>query len=186
MGSEEGLDSIDGLSCLKPGFYFVPHPNNCEQYYICENQKIHAHQCANGVHWDYVANQCDVPDRAICYAIVFGTLDDTTKPELPTPPIGEPIVPEPIPEPEIPTIPEVQPEVPEEPERPPPVINPVTDSPEELCDGSSEYIQHASDCRKYYICIAGMAIETSCPENHYWNADGLFCTDKEKANCLVN
>lgn len=54
--------------CMDPEFYFAPHPRNCELYFICENYRIHPHECGEGVYWDYVNNRCNFPLAAICYA----------------------------------------------------------------------------------------------------------------------
>ncbi len=53
---------------MDPEFYFAPHPRNCEMYFICENYRIHPHECGEGVHWDYVNNRCNFPLAAICFA----------------------------------------------------------------------------------------------------------------------
>lgn len=57
-----------GYQCTIDGFYFAPHPDFCEQYFICENRRIHFHQCGAGIHWDYIYLQCDFPERAYCYS----------------------------------------------------------------------------------------------------------------------
>lgn len=63
------VESIPNVfHCTNPEFYFAPHPRNCEKYFICENYRIHSHQCGEGIHWDYVFNQCDFPVRTFCYA----------------------------------------------------------------------------------------------------------------------
>lgn len=56
-----------GVQCTIDGFYFVPHFDQCEHYFICENRHIHAHQCASGIHWDYVYMQCDYAEKAFCF-----------------------------------------------------------------------------------------------------------------------
>lgn len=54
--------------CMDPEFYFAPHPRNCEAYFICENYRIHPHECGEGVYWDYKNNRCNFPLAAICYS----------------------------------------------------------------------------------------------------------------------
>lgn len=54
--------------CMDPEFYFAPHPRNCEMYFICENYRIHPHECGEGVYWDYVNNRCNFPIAALCYS----------------------------------------------------------------------------------------------------------------------
>lgn len=63
------LESIPNVfHCSNPEFYFAPHPRSCEKYFICENYRIHQHQCGEGIHWDYVFNQCDFPVKTFCFA----------------------------------------------------------------------------------------------------------------------
>lgn len=63
------VESIPNVfHCSNPEFYFAPHPRSCEKYFICENYRIHSHQCGEGIHWDYVFNQCDFPVKTFCYA----------------------------------------------------------------------------------------------------------------------
>lgn len=54
--------------CMDPEFYFAPHPRNCEMYFICENYRIHPHECGEGVYWDYLNNRCNFPLAALCYS----------------------------------------------------------------------------------------------------------------------
>lgn len=54
--------------CTNPDFYFAPHPRHCGKYFICENYRIHDHQCGDGIFWDYVYNQCDLPEKSFCYS----------------------------------------------------------------------------------------------------------------------
>lgn len=54
--------------CMDPEFYFAPHPRNCEMYFICENYRIHPHECGEGVYWDYVNNRCNFPLAELCFS----------------------------------------------------------------------------------------------------------------------
>lgn len=56
--------------CKNPEFYFAPHPRDCEQYFICENTRIHPYECGNGLYWDYLNNRCNLPLNALCYPII--------------------------------------------------------------------------------------------------------------------
>lgn len=63
------VESIPNVfHCTNPEFYFAPHPRICEKYFICENYRIHNHQCGEGIHWDYVYNQCEFPLKTFCYS----------------------------------------------------------------------------------------------------------------------
>lgn len=67
-GIKRNPNNPAGYQCTLDGFYFVPHPLVCERYFICENRRIHFHQCGNGIHWDFIHLQCDHPGHAFCYA----------------------------------------------------------------------------------------------------------------------
>lgn len=76
-----------GFQCTIDGFYFVPHPDKCEQYFICENRRIHAHQCAAGIHWDYVHLQCDYAEKAYCFtnnsnSPIYGSFTSSQDPTI--------------------------------------------------------------------------------------------------------
>lgn len=74
--------------CTNPEFYFAPHPRSCEMYFICENYRIHYHQCGEGIYWDYVYNQCDFPEKTFCYSGGRTTTSTTTQPPTVVPEKG--------------------------------------------------------------------------------------------------
>ncbi|KAJ6642574.1 putative chitinase 10 [Pseudolycoriella hygida] len=74
-GLVESLTNV--FHCTNPDFYFAPHPRHCGKYFICENYRIHNHQCGDGIYWDYVYNQCDFAEKSFCYS-------DETHNEVPT------------------------------------------------------------------------------------------------------
>lgn len=47
-----------------------------------------------------------------------------------------------------------------------------------------EFIGHASDCRKYLICIGGIAIPTTCPDHMAWDEDKLQCNEEAYSQCF--
>jgi len=128
--------------CTNPEFYFAPHPRECEKYFICENYRIHDHQCGDGIYWDYVYNQCEYPSNSFCYA---GDVSITT-------------------------------------------IEESTVAPEKgnliECPGSQVFIGDPGDCRKYYICIGGIPIATSCPEKMAWDKDMSQCNEDAWQQCF--
>lgn len=54
--------------CTKDGLYFAPHPTDCQRYFICENHRVHNHQCGAGIYWDYMFSQCVKAETAFCYS----------------------------------------------------------------------------------------------------------------------
>lgn len=61
-------NSASQFVCTRNGFYYAPHPSDCQKYFICTNREIHVHQCGFGIHWNYIHSQCDLSDRGMCYA----------------------------------------------------------------------------------------------------------------------
>ncbi|KAH8239749.1 hypothetical protein KR032_007555 [Drosophila birchii] len=47
-------------------------------------------------------------------------------------------------------------------------------------------LPYANDCRKYYICQNGQAIELQCPPNLYWSQLTYRCDRKELSICQPN
>ncbi|CAD7080538.1 unnamed protein product [Hermetia illucens] len=56
------------VRCIHEGVYFLPHPTNCEIYFICINHTMHLHRCGHNIHWDYISNLCSAPAPYRCYA----------------------------------------------------------------------------------------------------------------------
>lgn len=46
--------------------HFIADTTSCEKYYICANGIPYPHQCAAGIRWDYLNNQCDYPEKVRC------------------------------------------------------------------------------------------------------------------------
>jgi len=46
------------------------------------------------------------------------------------------------------------------------------------------YLAHATDCTKYFICVLGMPVLTSCPEGLYWNEQDEFCDAPKNVKCF--
>ncbi|KAG4076251.1 hypothetical protein HA402_014800 [Bradysia odoriphaga] len=153
--------------CMDPEFYFAPHPRNCEMYFICENYRIHPHECGDGVYWDYLHNRCNYPLAAICYSDNptnnFGKMVCSSR--------GQ-------------TVEYVQDEcryVAADASSPAPSVVPGNDI---TCPDTQAFIAHESDCRKYYICIERMPIATSCPENTAWDKNNLQCNEESWRQCM--
>jgi len=148
--------------CMDPEFYFAPHPRNCEMYFICENYRIHPHECGEGVYWDYVNNRCNFPLAAICYsgkpANNFGKMVCSSG--------GRTVE---YKEDECKYVAEASP------------VQPVDDI---TCPDTQAFLPHEKDCRKYYICIDGMPIATSCPDNTAWDKNLVQCNEESWKKCV--
>jgi len=175
-GLYESIPNV--FHCTNPEFYFAPHPRSCEKYFICENYRIHSHQCGEGIHWDYIFNQCDFPVKTFCYAGVSIDIDHIEH-------IIE--VPEHI----------IEEHVEEHIEEATTVgvtgpiaiasIEPPTAAPEPqfiVCPGTQAFIAHPGDCHKYYICIGGIPIVTSCPGKMAWDKDLSQCNEDAFLQCV--
>lgn len=173
--------------CMDPEFYFAPHPRDCEMYFICENYRIHPHECGEGVHWDYVNNRCNFPIAALCYSdnptnnygkmvcSSRGQSVEYTKDECKY-----------VAADASPTL--------------PPVV-PGNDISNDLmllliideffngctfsaCPDTQAFLPHETDCRKYYICIERMPIATSCPGNTAWDKSNSQCNEESWKHCI--
>jgi len=166
---------LNVFHCTNPEFYFAPHPRICEKYFICENYQIHAHQCGEGIYWDYVYQQCDFPSKSFCYST------DTTYVE---PPSNEPITTESVTNEPITTESDTN-----EPITAEPTINgPITVSNKptieiECPKNTQVFLGDPANCRKYYICIAGNPIITSCPDNTAWDEEMKQCNEGAWSLC---
>lgn len=148
--------------CMDPSFYFAPHPRNCEMYFICENYRIHPHECGEGVYWDYMNNRCNFPLAAICYAgnptNNFGKMVCSTG--------GRTV------------------EYKEDECKYVADSSPVVPGNDIKCPDTQAFIPHEDDCRKYYICIERMPIATSCPENTAWDKNMSQCNEESLKKCI--
>jgi len=69
-----------------------------------------------------------------------------------------------------------------------PIIEESTVAPEKgnliECPGSQVFIGDPGDCRKYYICIGGIPIATSCPDRMAWDKDMTQCNEEAWQHCF--
>lgn len=49
-------------------FYFAPHPYNCNYFIMCFAGQRQIERCAQGLIFDWINLQCDVPGNAWCLA----------------------------------------------------------------------------------------------------------------------
>lgn len=50
--------------------YFAPHPTSCDYYLVCFAGHRQLRRCAEGLRFDWITNQCNVPENAFCLAPV--------------------------------------------------------------------------------------------------------------------
>lgn len=162
-GKVDPIDSFNPkkVSCMFDGVYFLPHPTACDNYYICSHRTLIAHSCGRGVSWNFITNQCDLSLKSSCYRKYVN--DSSTN--IPLPPTKST---------PLPTTRYVPPE------------KPMTTLNEKLpiCPLNVQtYYPHSEDCRKYYICIAGLPVLTTCPDELYWDDSNKFCGLPQYTEC---
>ncbi|KAL5290931.1 hypothetical protein ACFFRR_010369 [Megaselia abdita] len=148
------------VSCLYDGVYFLPHPTACDNYYICSHRSLIAHSCGNGVSWNFQTNQCDISLKAKCYKKEINPEPHAKTTTATTEKVTKYVTPE----------------------------KPKTTLNEKLpvCPMNVQtYYSHPEDCRKYYICIAGLPVLTTCPDELYWNDKHKFCGLPQYTECNV-
>lgn len=52
------------------------------------------------------------------------------------------------------------------------------------CPGTQAFIAHPDDCHKYYICIGGIPIVTSCPSKMAWDKELAQCNEEAWSECF--
>lgn len=52
------------------------------------------------------------------------------------------------------------------------------------CPGTQAFIAHPGDCHKYFICIGGIPIVTSCPQKMAWDKDMAQCNEEAWSQCF--
>jgi len=182
------------IECRHFGAYFLPHPNNCQLYFICAYGHLHRHQCGEGTLWNYKSSECQLSVNAACY----GNSNSNSHPSK---------------------APMLQPDI--APSTTPGqvtvcyIVNTNSDSSSTTSSLSGErettttsvtapspprasqstlicpserqsYLPHSGDCSKYYICIAGMPVLTSCPKGLFWDQKSGYCDQAKNVKCFQN
>ncbi|CAD7005109.1 probable chitinase 10 [Ceratitis capitata] len=210
-----GYDSKN-IACKHYGAYFLPHPADCNQYYMCVFGYIFQHKCGRGTGWNYKRQVCEIRPLTECYSSATTVQINNAQPSpgpltefssdqlLDTPPTdgvytvcyvlnngvaGRPTwVPQ-----DITTLPNSSPPIInwQSTRTPPSLVTPSSTGREHpsdlvipICPGEDKvYLAHPSNCSKYYICIIGMPVLTSCPEGLYWNSRTEFCDSPVNVEC---
>ena len=64
------------IECRHFGAYFLPHPRNCQRYFICAYGHLLQHECGPNTRWNFQSERCEVAEHAVCYANVDQPSDD--------------------------------------------------------------------------------------------------------------
>ncbi|XP_001353301.2 probable chitinase 10 [Drosophila pseudoobscura] len=180
------------IECRHFGAYFLPHPSNCRLYFICAYGHLHRHQCGRGTFWNYEQSECQLSNSAVCYGQsrpdrqdADGGIDETsgtttssggevtvcyivgtsgTSTVFSEPSTTDATVPllEPVPSP-----PRAE-----------------ASSPLTCPSEKQSYMSHPEDCSKYYICIGGLPVLTSCPKGLYWDQMSGYCDLAKNVKCF--
>ncbi|KAH8259605.1 hypothetical protein KR026_007267 [Drosophila bipectinata] len=183
------------IECRHFGAYFLPHPTNCRLYFICAYGHLHRHQCGLGTRWNYEMSECQLNDQAVCYGhpkdegpveevdIILGST---------TPSSGAPVtvcyivgsgglttLQQLLTDPETTEVSTVTVPVPPRAETSAAVNAALT------CPSIEQsYMSHPEDCSKYYICIGGMPVLTSCPKGLFWDQKSGYCEMEKNVKCF--
>ncbi|KAH8239626.1 hypothetical protein KR032_006049 [Drosophila birchii] len=185
------------MECRHYGAYFLPHPTNCRLYFICAYGHLHRHQCGRGTWWNYEVSECQLGNEAVCYGgsrvpepltdAQISVVEDTTTPSSDAPVtvcyivgssglstlqqfIGQ-----------VSEVTEVIEMTPPTAPSPPRAESTATLT----CPSTMQsYMSHPEDCSKYYICISGMPVLTSCPKGLFWDQKSGYCEIEKKVKCF--
>ncbi|EDV96589.1 probable chitinase 10 [Drosophila grimshawi] len=166
------------IDCRHFGAYFLPHPSNCQLYFICAYGHLHRHHCGRGTLWNYRRFECQPSGNAECYSknnleYVEGEKAQSTTPGQVT----------------VCYIVDTSSALPTTSLIPPtPTSAPHSSAISVLkCPSDQQsYLSHPDDCSKYYICIAGMPVLTSCPRGLYWDQKSGYCDQAKNVKCFKN
>ncbi|KAH8379060.1 hypothetical protein KR009_002856 [Drosophila setifemur] len=185
------------IECRHFGAYFLPHPSNCRLYFICAYGHLHRHQCGRGTSWNYEMSECQLSDEAVCY----GHTQDAEPLEVEslvatpssstTPSSGAPVtvcyivdsnglstLQQLLIEPETTEL------APVTAPAPPRAEATVTPSALTCPSAKQSYMSHPEDCSKYYICIGGMPVLTTCPKGLFWDQKSGYCDMAKNVKCF--
>lgn len=139
--------------------HFIADTRDCEKYYICANGVPYPHQCAPGINWDYLNNQCESPAKAQCAGKGDNNAPDDTSTAAP---ITTPV---PVPATDPPTTPA-------------PVIDETPD-----CSTGQQFFGCSDSCSEYFVCVSNVAYRMRCAEGYFWNEDAVKCDIPTLSRC---
>lgn len=173
------------IECRHFGAYFLPHPSNCRLYFVCAYGHLHRHQCGAGTQWNYKSSECQLSENAQCYSSSSGSgsaqqvdveIDKvTTTSTTPGSQVTVCYIVSTLASDREPTTTSVT--VPSAPSKAP-------QSTLTCPSQRQSYLPHPEDCSKYYICLVGMPVLTSCPKGLYWNQSAGYCDQRKNVKCF--
>ncbi|KAH8371738.1 hypothetical protein KR093_008759, partial [Drosophila rubida] len=175
------------VECRHFGAYFLPHPSNCQLYFICAYGHLHRHQCGLGTLWNYKSSECKLSANAECYG--HNSVQPSIQSEVATSTApGQVtvcyIVSTSSSLASSSTSTSSSSEAPTSPTAPSPPRAPQSTL---TCPSQRQsYLPHSGDCSKYYICIAGMPVLTSCPRGLLWDQKSGYCDQAKNVKCFQN
>ncbi|XP_055373668.1 probable chitinase 10 [Condylostylus longicornis] len=152
------------VQCLYNGVYFLPHPGQCQKYFICANHVMYLHSCGIDANWNYKAERCDYKQLAQCYFDENSSFKSTTKRRRvtqKTPPI----------------------KTTKNSETTSLLTTIIKDFIPECPTDRQRFIAHPTNCTQYFICIHGKAALTSCPDGLWWDEYDQWCGYPESSYC---
>lgn len=60
--------TVDYQCDITRDFYFAPHPHSCDYFIICFAGNRQIERCAEGLIFDWMTLQCQLPINAVCLA----------------------------------------------------------------------------------------------------------------------
>ncbi|KAM7356202.1 obstructor-F [Cochliomyia hominivorax] len=201
----------DHVVCQHFGAYFLPNPQQCRSYYLCAFGHMLTHSCGLGTLWDYRKQQCLPNHQAICYyktpdeeqeileyiqscnpststtattASVFHptgssytrTTEELTTATIPTTTTSSLITKSTTTTPPTtPTRPQIHSS--KRPNSSHPFY--ITCPPKR-----QSYVAHPKDCSKYFMCIMGTPVMTSCPTGLMWDSKKEYCDLAKNVKCF--
>jgi Chitin binding Peritrophin-A domain len=57
---------VSTKECPVKGTHFIANPSDCSYYFICNNGVYTLRQCAAGLIFDLLSNNCNYPDQSVC------------------------------------------------------------------------------------------------------------------------
>ena len=152
---------------LNEEFYFVPHPNECNKYFMCNFQQGGLFTCPANLQFNPDLNVCDYPNVVGCINTPYPTEATTTIATENSTIIDE--------------ITTIKPEN-------------VTNGNFSLFEKSFQYpcqsyeelyfVPHPNDCNKYYMCNFHHAALFTCPANLQFNPDLDVCDYPDVVGCI--
>lgn len=51
--------------------------------------------------------------------------------------------------------------------------------------GEFVYFPHRTDCRQFFQCSSGRAVQLECPPGFMWNVERTFCDQQQNVRCVT-